>query len=201
MGKGPEGGSSQRAVASDIRAEIVDAAYVLFRDTSYAGTTVTHIGSAVGLTAGAVLYHFGSKAAILQAILDPYVTALDDLLTDLENSAVDDSTQVLGGILDVMLAAQPAANLLTRDPSSRDAADLEGWAKVQRERITALLVPPHEDDPTGEIRVLCALGAMGRPLIMLPEPLPQHLRDGILHSAVQALHWPATMGKALAAVS
>lgn len=51
------------------RAAIIDAAVELFSRTGYQGTALSDIAERVGVSAPAVLHHFGSKSGLLVAVL------------------------------------------------------------------------------------------------------------------------------------
>ena len=51
------------------RAAIVDAAVELFARSGYQGTSLAEIAERVGVSAPAILHHFGSKAGLLVAVL------------------------------------------------------------------------------------------------------------------------------------
>ena len=51
------------------RAQIMDAAAVLFRDQGYAATTLRQIADSVGMQAGSIYYYFDSKDHILDEIM------------------------------------------------------------------------------------------------------------------------------------
>jgi AcrR family transcriptional regulator len=51
------------------RAAIVDAAVELFARSGYQGTSLSEIAERVGVSAPAILHHFGSKAGLLVAVL------------------------------------------------------------------------------------------------------------------------------------
>jgi AcrR family transcriptional regulator len=58
------------------RAAILEAAARLFRDRGYVATTLRDIGEAVGMKAGSIYYHFGSKDEILAEVLDLGIVAM-----------------------------------------------------------------------------------------------------------------------------
>ena len=60
----------QRGV--DRRRAILDAAGELFGRQGYRGTGLAAIAADAGITASAVVHHFGSKEGLLQAVLDDY---------------------------------------------------------------------------------------------------------------------------------
>ena len=54
---------------------IIDAAAVLFAEEGYHGATLAKLGERLGITKSAVLYHFTSKDALLDAMLTPVTVA------------------------------------------------------------------------------------------------------------------------------
>ncbi len=180
-------GKPARSV-EQVRAEILAAAWDLFRRRGYERVTLTEIGAVVGLTRGAVLYHFHSKAEVLSALVDPYVTHITGLIDRLAAAVPAPSpVQVLSGVFDAMLAVRPASELLTRDLSAADAANLSDWSKAQLGRILPLLAPDHDRDPAAKLRAMAAIGALGRPLAVLPDPVPGPDREVVLRAASHAL--------------
>ena len=69
-----------RTTSEQARRVIVDAALSKFCRRGYSVATLEEIGADVGLTRGAVLHHFHSKAGLLAAVVDPCRQALDELL-------------------------------------------------------------------------------------------------------------------------
>ncbi|MGO4146455.1 TetR/AcrR family transcriptional regulator [Paenarthrobacter sp. YAF11_1] len=51
------------------RAELVEAAFVVFAEKGYLGLSIRQIAEAVGTSHTALLHHFGSKEALLEAVL------------------------------------------------------------------------------------------------------------------------------------
>ena len=66
-GEGPEG-----------RQRILDVAAALFLDRGYVGTSLREIAAAVGMKPGSLYYHFASKEALLQAILERGIAVMVD---------------------------------------------------------------------------------------------------------------------------
>lgn len=64
------------AATSERRREILDAAARLFAEHGYEGTSVRMIGSEVGLGAGALYHHIGSKEDLLADIHEEFVGAI-----------------------------------------------------------------------------------------------------------------------------
>lgn len=64
---------------SDARASIVDAAFRLFLENGYDGTSLARILAEVPYSKGALYHHFESKEALLEAVIERFFT---DSLTD-----------------------------------------------------------------------------------------------------------------------
>ena len=56
--------------------EILDVAFKLFRDHGYSAVQIEHIRAETGLSRGGFYHHFGSKSAVLQALVDREQKAL-----------------------------------------------------------------------------------------------------------------------------
>ena len=183
MGSVPDHRAPRARPAPEVRADILTAARELFRQRGYQSVTLTDVGAAVGLTRGAVLYHYHSKAEVLTALVAPFIADLDEMLDDFESAPRRPlPSEVLARLLDVLLSTR-AADLLLRDISVRHALALEAWATTQSGRLIDLLVADGAADGTTRIRSMAALGAVARPLVSLPDPLPELHRDAILAAA------------------
>ena len=111
-----------RIRTEETRRMITEAALSTFCSRGYGVATLEEIGAEVGLTRGAVLHHFVSKADLLSAVFSPYRLALADLLL---NTEVDDPPtkrqrrELLVGFADLFLAHRGALRLLASDVSAR----------------------------------------------------------------------------------
>lgn len=101
--------------AQQTREQIREAAKQLFLDRGYATTTVTEIARAAGVAAQTVYFVFGSKAALLSAIMDAAIGGDDEDVPLLERPEVTgilrvkDPLRRLGQVVDV--AADVTARL------------------------------------------------------------------------------------------
>ncbi len=59
---------AERRAAS--RTALIEAAAALFGERGYAGTTLRDIGERAGVSSGLVAYHFGSKEALFEAVME-----------------------------------------------------------------------------------------------------------------------------------
>ncbi|MFJ4029583.1 TetR/AcrR family transcriptional regulator [Paenarthrobacter sp. NPDC089989] len=68
-GPGRTGKRAPYANGARKRAELVEAAFQVFAEKGYLGLSIRQIAEAVGTSHTALLHHFGSKEALLQAVL------------------------------------------------------------------------------------------------------------------------------------
>ena len=71
-------------MSGDTRERILVVANELFIEQGYEGTSLREIADRLDITKAALYYHFRSKDEILQTLLEPFDTLLDDLLSRLE---------------------------------------------------------------------------------------------------------------------
>ena len=71
-------------MSGDTRQRILAVANELFIEQGYEGTSLREIADRLDITKAALYYHFRSKDDILQTLLEPFDTLLDELLQRLE---------------------------------------------------------------------------------------------------------------------
>ena len=71
-------------MSGDTRARILSVANELFIEQGYEGTSLREIADRLDITKAALYYHFRSKDEILETLLSPFDTLLDELLGRLE---------------------------------------------------------------------------------------------------------------------
>ena len=76
--------SSQAQRGAERRAAIVDAALDVFAVRGYRASALAEIAELVDVTPGGILYHFGSKEALLLAVIAERDRRAGDLLDDLQ---------------------------------------------------------------------------------------------------------------------
>jgi len=98
---------SERMASPDTRTQLLDAAEHLFGERGFRGTSVRAITDLAGANLAAVGYHFGSKSALLAAVvrrvLEPILAAqsggLDRLLTEVPNPSTTELVAAFAGPL------------------------------------------------------------------------------------------------------
>lgn len=182
---------TRRADAEQVRERILAIAKEQFHNYGYDRTSLAEIGAALGLTRGAVLYHFGSKAGLLTYLLKPFMVGLDQSLDQMESATPSPRpAAVVDVALELLVTTRTAADLLARDVASRHALDLDAWFTTNSTRLVRLLVPTSGADPAAEARGYAALGALIRPLAHLRGPIPDPVRRAVRDAALNALRQP-----------
>jgi AcrR family transcriptional regulator len=90
-----------------VREAIFEAAYVLFRDQGYNGTTLTQIAAEAGISTANLYSYFGSKFDILYSIYDPWLRERLKRL-ELELAAIRDPRKRLRRLITVIWRDIPA---------------------------------------------------------------------------------------------
>jgi AcrR family transcriptional regulator len=126
--------STRAEQAQRTRQGVLDTARRLFAEKGYAATSLQQIADALGVTKANVYYYFRTKDAILEALLDERVAALDAVLDEAETIADRRRRRAVvvdGFVEQVVLAHRTIAAVDVGDPGIR------GRPKVA-ERLDAL---------------------------------------------------------------
>jgi AcrR family transcriptional regulator len=154
-----------RKAPADTRRDIRCAALAAFRRHGYRGTTLQEIAGEVGLTRGAVLHHFNSKADLLAAVVNPYLQVLDSVLDSADISdppTVSQREHLLRELAGLVLENRATVELLTGDVAARDQVDsTDAWSARTR-RLASLLTGSRATEAE-RVRTAAALGAILHP--------------------------------------
>ena len=187
MRKSPE--STRDAIR---RAALTD-----FCARGYHAATLQQIAAQVGLSRGAVLHHFSSKAALLNAVVEPLLSALQELVASAEIGDPPTEAEqrlVLNRLAVVVLAHRDSVELLMRDIASCDQLDsTQAWT-ARLQQLAALLAGSRADEAE-RIRTMAALGAILHPAatawLELNTPAA---RTALMHASVAAIA-PVSMSR------
>lgn len=108
----------------DVRAQILGAATRLFAAQGYGGTSLSAIADAVGIRKASLLYHFSSKDALHQAVLDNLLSHWNEVLPRLLEAAAGDDRfdALLHETVRFFVADPDRARLLLREALDRPDA-------------------------------------------------------------------------------
>jgi AcrR family transcriptional regulator len=144
---------------------IAEAALATFCKRGYGLATLEEIGAEVGLTRGAVLHHFHSKAGLLEAVVGPWRSALSQFLMTAPVADPPTAGQrrlLLTGFTDLFFAHRGRLQLLANDISARVQLGLdEEW--LMPERLITLLVGANASQ-LARIKGAAAIGALIQPI-------------------------------------
>lgn len=185
-----------QARSEDSRAAIRRSALRMFCERGYCTATLEDIGGQVGVTRGTVLHHFQSKAALLAAVVAPYLEELDALLEDHQGTDLPTAAhrrRSLTALTDLFLRHRVAFRLLVTDVAARAQLGLVDQLVGPRGRLGSLLLgnPAGELDP---VRVAAALGAILQPIACVDVELDTtSARFELVEAALAVLDRPITV--------
>jgi AcrR family transcriptional regulator len=149
-------------MSGDTRQRILTVANELFIEQGYEGTSLREIADRLDITKAALYYHFRSKDEILQTLLSPFDTLLDELLGRLEAAHdVDAWAEALTWVVAQIFDYLDFFRLVDRNrhivemmmvEAKRDHAEMH--ARVERAAHTAA------SSVAEEVRMVAALGAV-----------------------------------------
>jgi len=154
------------SAAEDTRRRILEAATELFHERGYAGTSIRHISERLGMTKGALYYHFASKEELLLAIVAPLFEALTAFV-DAVREAGTVGPDLVRELVEILDANAPLVRSLSSDPAVT-RAKLEGrgitepFAELERSINSST-------DEASAIRVRCALGLIFASILGPPQ--------------------------------
>lgn len=132
----------------DTRTRLLETALELFAKHGVEGTSLQMIADALGVTKAAVYYHFRTKDEITEAVAEPVLRRLGELVREASalrrrGAQVD---HVLTGVVDMVVSHRALAAVFSSDPGVARAMErsLRGEENVQ-ECLTELLVGPDAD--------------------------------------------------------
>ncbi|HLM18678.1 MAG TPA: helix-turn-helix domain-containing protein [Acidimicrobiia bacterium] len=149
-------------MSGDTRERILSVANELFIEQGYEGTSLREIADRLDITKAALYYHFRSKDEILETLLTPFDTLLDELLGRLEDAHdVEGWAAALTWVVTQIFDYLDFFRLVDRNRhivelmlvhAKRDHAEMH--ARVERAAHAAASSVPEE------VRMIAALGAV-----------------------------------------
>ena len=183
---------------SDTRERILRAATELFSEQGYDATSLRQLADRLGFTKAALYYHFQSKDEILEALVDPVLEMLDDLVERLEQArSTEDWADALAWIVTQLFEKLDFFRLMDRN---RHSVELMTEALKRHDHIRMherVEKAAHEAaaSPRDEIRMIAALGAVTgfddwAPTLLAESP-PEMLRAELNATIRDILKLPA----------
>ncbi|BDZ56042.1 TetR/AcrR family transcriptional regulator [Agromyces marinus] len=146
--------------ASRVRAadELKHAALEQFAASGFAATSLQQIADAAGYAKSSVLYHYGSKEALLEAAIEPAVEAVEAALERfLAGSGTDPRAELVRDIVDLLIAHRQAVHVFLIQGPSLSELPIIARADLAIRRLDAALCGQGES-VEDQVRFGIALG-------------------------------------------
>jgi AcrR family transcriptional regulator len=166
---------------------IQHAALTLFLRQGYQRTSLREIADELAFSKAALYYHYRSKEEILQAVLDPLLSDLDELL---DNTPPPAREMFLAAYLEVLMRHRTLVQYLANDGAAVLNSDLRPRLLRIRSAVEALTVGSSPSLPE-RMRSAAALGALQAALSVTRE---DDRSDEVRATALQVMH--AALGPA-----
>lgn len=115
------------------RQRLIDVAIDLFRRHSVAGTSLQMISDELGLTKSAIYHHFRTRDELLEAILEPVIAQVTELIeaAEAQRGARARADVMLTGFAALAVSNRDLVPVLTGDPSVGELLrNRAGWAAI-----------------------------------------------------------------------
>jgi AcrR family transcriptional regulator len=173
---------------SDTPSRILEAALDLFSEHGFERTTLQQIADQLGLTKAALYYHFRSKDDLLEALVMPVITDLDDLLDTVEVSpSVRASRRAFVELyVDYLLRHRRVIAYVSQDLACVAHPAIASGHRERRARMEAALADG-ELDFREQVRVALAFGGIQAVIARHPGAGTDELREALLEAASSLL--------------
>jgi AcrR family transcriptional regulator len=144
--------------AEDTRARILAVALELVSERGFSGTSIRDLAERLNLTTAAMYYHFSSKDALLDALVEPLIDGLAELSAKASSGELGE-VEVLRELVTVLSGeGAKVMGVLHGDPS----ATLRLKARCEPDRMFAGIVAglARSEDRVALLRATCAVGAV-----------------------------------------
>ncbi|MCG7582847.1 MULTISPECIES: TetR/AcrR family transcriptional regulator [Mycolicibacterium] len=123
------------------RERLIDVATDLFRSHSVAGTSLQMISDELGITKSAIYYHFRTRDELLEAVLEPLITKLQELVDEAsaQRGARAQADAMLRGFAALAVANRTLIPVLTGDAAvGQVLRSRQAWAAVVARQMELL---------------------------------------------------------------
>lgn len=176
-------------------AEIVASAGRLFALRGYAATSLDEVAAELGITRAGVLYHFGSKTAILDAAVEPVLARLEALAAAAPAApltTVHERRLLIADFTDAVLAEPNAATIAFGDWGL--AEEVAARVKAFLDRFATLLSGSHSSGD-GRLLASAVVGSVLGPLRALDLDGSDPARRASILAGAYAVGAPAGPGR------
>jgi AcrR family transcriptional regulator len=182
---GSEGGTDGGTEGT--RERILAEAIEMFTRHGYHRTTLRLLADRLGVTKAAILYHFPAKDRIIQALMDPFVAAIENAIERAAALPFPASRHaLLEGILDTYLAHQRLLHMARTDASIFTHEETYKRFMRMPARVIEIIVGP--DAPLEDkVWAVQLMGTLGDSVLFFPEAPAAELRTAIFNGTLSLL--------------
>ncbi|GFM19404.1 MULTISPECIES: TetR/AcrR family transcriptional regulator [Mycobacteriaceae] len=123
------------------RQRLLDVATELFRSHSIAGTSLQMISDELGITKSAIYYHFRTREELLEAVLEPLIAKLRELVDEAstQRGARAQADAMLRGFVALAVANRTLIPVLTGDAAVGEVLrSRQDWAAIVARQMQLL---------------------------------------------------------------
>jgi AcrR family transcriptional regulator len=176
------------ATRPDTRARILDAALDVFSEHGFEGSSLQEIADRLDLTKAALYYYFRSKDELLEALVEPAITGLEEILDACsgERDTPARRKEFMKQYLDYFLRQRRLIAYISRDLATLAHPALSAGSEERRSRMYAILAGS-DLDFNEQVRVTMAFGGMQAAIAQYPDADEAELRAALLDAGAALL--------------
>jgi|SRR6185312_2805835 len=178
-----------RPRSSDTKDRIQDVAFELFLRRGVQQTSLQDIAAELGITKPALYYHFPSREALLESLVQPLVDDMTSFIEERETPPVPSPRQLLEDYFDLLQRNREILAMLVRDMSTLSALDLTARFFEWRHRLTALMIGI-EAPLDVIVRAVVAIGGLSDCAVDLEDIPMDVMKPAAVDAAYAALFGP-----------
>jgi AcrR family transcriptional regulator len=184
----------------DTRARILDAALDVFSEHGFEGSSLQEIADRLNLTKAALYYYFRSKDELLEALVEPAITGVTDIIDACadEPDTPARRKEFMKQYLDYYLRQRRLVAYISRDLATLAHPAFSSGNEVRRARMEAILAGS-DLDFSDRVRVTMAFGGMQAAIAQYPDADEAELREALLDASAALLRPRRSAAKRLSA--
>jgi AcrR family transcriptional regulator len=168
----------------DTRARILDAALDVFSEHGFEGSSLQEIADRLDLTKAALYYYFRSKDELLEALVEPAITGLNEILDSCsgERDTPARRREFMQQYLDYFLRQRRLIAYISRDLATLAHPAISAGNEERRARVEAMLAGS-DLDFNDQVRVTMAFGGIQAAIAQYPDADEKELREALLNAS------------------
>jgi AcrR family transcriptional regulator len=171
---------------TDTKARIQAVARDLFTRRGVQQTSLQDIAQELGITKPALYYHFASREALVESLVQPLVDDMTSFIVEREKPPIPSARQLLEDYFDLLHRNREVLAMLVRDMSTLSSLDLTARVFAWRHRLMTLMLGPK---PTlaAQIRAVVAIGGLSDCAVDLADVPMETIKPTAVEAAYAAL--------------